>query len=74
MVVNEASHRKLSAVFSSLDSSFFDQDELCHVMDEFNFNHDGFISLIEFVAFCYSNSEDGRAFKLHDVFKLYDQD
>ena len=70
----EASHWKLDAVFSSLDSSFSNEDELRRVMDELNFDHDGFIFLTEFTAFCRSNSEDGEASELRDAFKLYDQD
>ena len=68
----EASHRKLGAIFSSLGSSFSDEDELCHIMDELNSNHNGFISLIEFATFCCSSSEDGGSSELRDAFKLYD--
>ena len=68
----EASHRKLSAIFSSLGSSFSDEDELCHIMDELDSDHNGFISLIEFATFCCSSSEDGRSSELRDAFKLYD--
>ena len=70
----EASHWKLDAVFNSLDSSFFNEDELCRVMDELDSDHDGFISLIEFAAFCRFSSENGGASELRDSFKLYDQD
>ena len=68
----EASHRKFGAIFSSLGSSFSDEDELCHIMDELNSNHNGFISLIEFATFCCSSSEDGGSSELRDAFKLYD--
>ena len=68
----EASHRKLNAIFSSLDFSFSDKDELCHVMEELDSDHDGFISLTEFAAFCRSRFVDGGASKLRDTFKLYD--
>ena len=68
----EASHRKLGAIFSSLGSSFSDEDELCHIMDELNSDHNGFISLIEFATFCCSSSEDGGSSELRDAFKLYD--
>ncbi|KAK7846096.1 putative calcium-binding protein cml27 [Quercus suber] len=37
-------------------------------------DHDGFISLTEFASFYRSSSEDGRASKLRDAFKLYNQD
>ena len=43
-------------------------------MEELDSNHDGFISLTEFVAFCHSSFEDGRAFELRNAFQLYDQD
>ena len=68
----EASHRKLGVVFSSLGSSFSDEDELCHIMDKLDPNHNGFISLIEFATFCCSSSEDGGSSELRDAFKLYD--
>ena len=67
----ETSHRKLSAIFSSLDSSFSDKDEL-RVMDELDSDHEGFICLTEFTAFCCSSSEDGGFSELRDAFKLYD--
>ena len=63
----EASYRKLGAIFSSPGSSFSDEDELRRVMDELDSDHDGFISLTEFAAFCRSSSEDGGASELHDV-------
>ena len=66
----EASHRKLGAVFNSLGSSFSDEDELHCVMDKLDSDHDGFISLTEFAAFCRSSSEDGGSSKLSDAFKL----
>ena len=68
----EASHRKLGAVFSSLDSSFSDEDELRCIMDELDSDHNSFISLTKFAAFCCSSSEDGGSSELHDAFKLYD--
>ena len=68
----EASHRKLGVVFSSFGSSFSDEDKLCHIMDKLDPNHNGFISLIEFTAFCCSSFEDGGSSELHDAFKLYD--
>ena len=67
----EASQRKLSAIFSSLCSSFSNKDELRCVMDELDSNHDDFISLTKFAAFCRSSSEDGEASELCDAFKLY---
>nr|POE89567.1 putative calcium-binding protein cml27 [Quercus suber] len=68
----KASHRKLGAVFSSLDSSFSDEDKLRRVMDELDSDHDNFISLTEFAAFCHFSSEDGRASELRDAIMLYD--
>ena len=68
----EASHRKLDTIFSSLGSSFSNEDELCHIMDKLNSDHNGFISLIEFATFCCSSSEDGGSSELRDAFKLYD--
>ena len=65
---------ELGVVFSSLGSSFSDEDELRRVMDELDSDHDGFIFLTEFTAFCRSSSEDGGASELRDAFKLYDQD
>ena len=67
----EASHRKLGTVFSSLGSSFSNEDELCRAMDELDSDHDGFISLTKFAAFYRSSSEDGEASKLCDAFKFY---
>ena len=63
----EALYRKLGAIFSSLGSSFSNEDELHHVMDELDSDHDDFISMTEFTAFCCSSSEDGEASELHDV-------
>ena len=54
--------------------SLSDEDELRRVMDELDSDHDGFIFLTEFTAFCRSSSEDGGASELRDAFKLYDQD
>ena len=68
----EASHRKLGAIFSSLGSSFSDEDELCHITDELDSDHNGFISLIEFATFCCSSFEDGGSSELRNAFKLYD--
>ncbi|KAK4563946.1 hypothetical protein RGQ29_006152 [Quercus rubra] len=68
-VADEKDVNELGAVFSSLGSSFSNEDE-----DELDFDHDGFIFLIEFTAFCCSNSEDGEDSELRDAFKLYDQD
>ena len=65
---------ELGVVFSSLGSSFSDEDELRRVMDELNFDHDGFIFLTELTAFRRSNSEDGGASELRNAFKLYDWD
>ena len=67
----EAPHRKLGTVFSSLGSSFSNKDELRRVMDELDSDHDDFISLTKFAAFCRSSSEDGEASELCNAFKLY---
>ena len=65
---------ELGAVFSSLGSSFSNEDELHRVMDELDFDHNGFIFLTEFTAFRRSSFEDGGAFELRNAFKLYDRD
>ncbi|XP_050259775.1 probable calcium-binding protein CML27 [Quercus robur] len=43
-------------------------------MDELDSDHDNFISLTEFAAFCRYSSKDGRASELRNAFKLYNQD
>ncbi|KAK9994671.1 hypothetical protein SO802_024374 [Lithocarpus litseifolius] len=43
-------------------------------MDELDSDHDDFISLTKFAAFCRSNSELGEASELRNAFKLYSQD
>ncbi|XP_042954423.1 calcium-binding allergen Ole e 8-like [Carya illinoinensis] len=53
------SESELGAVLSSLGTAFADEGELRRIMAELDFDNNGFISLLEFVAFCRSGSEDG---------------
>jgi len=62
---------KLDNILRSLGSTV-PKDELQRVMEDLDTDHDGFINLAEFAAFC--RSADGDASELRDAFDLYDKD
>jgi len=64
---------ELDNIFRSLGSTVR-KDELQRVMEDLDTDHDGFINLAEFAAFCRSGSADGDASELCDAFDLYDKD
>ncbi|OIV94187.1 hypothetical protein TanjilG_13804 [Lupinus angustifolius] len=61
---------ELDTALRSLGSSVSTSEVQC-IMEDLDTDHDGFINLSEFAAFCRS---DGDVSELRDAFDLYDQD